>query len=103
MKENSTEIVFILDRSGSMSGIAADMRGGFATFVEEQKKLPGECLVTLTQFDDHYDVVYQGRPIAEVPALDLQPRGSTALLDAVGRTVDDVGARLAKMAKHDRP
>jgi len=102
-KENSTEIVFVVDRSGSMSSIAADMRGGFDAFLAEQKKVPGECRVSLTRFDDQYEVVYEGRSLAEVPPLDLQPRGSTALLDAVGRTIDAVGARLAAMPEHERP
>lgn len=103
MKENLTEIVFVVDRSGSMSSIAADMRGGFDTFIAGQKKTPGDCNVTLTQFDDHYDIVYLGKPLAEVPALVLEPRGSTALHDAIGRTIDATGARLAALAEKDRP
>lgn len=98
-----TEIVFVVDRSGSMSVIAADMCGGFDTFIEEQKKLPGECLVTLAQFDSAYELVYTGKPIADVPPLTLVPRGATALLDAVGRTVDAVGERLGRTAEEDRP
>jgi uncharacterized protein YegL len=102
-KANSTDIIIVLDRSGSMSGIAADMEGGFKAFVEEQKKLPGECHVTLAQFDNEYEIVYERRPIAEVPPLKLEPRGSTALLDAVGRTIDATGQRLASMKEEDRP
>lgn len=102
-KQNSTEIVFVVDRSGSMSNIAADMRGGFDALIAEQRKEPGECKVTLTQFDDKYDIVYAGKMIAEVPALDLVPRGQTALLDALGRTIDAVGARLASTKEEDRP
>lgn len=102
-KENSSEIVFVVDRSGSMSSIASDMRGGFDTFIKDQKKVPGNCLVTLTQFDDKYEVVYEGKPLETVPALELEPRGSTALLDAIGRTIDATGARLTKMNEADRP
>ena len=83
--KNLTHIYLLLDRSGSMQSIKTDTEGGFAAFVEEQKRTPGECRVTLAQFDNHYDVVYADRPIADVPALDLQPRGSTALLDAMGK------------------
>lgn len=102
-KANSTEIVIVVDRSGSMSPIAADMRGGFDTFIAEQRKLPGDCAVTLAQFDDKHDIVYAGTPIGNVPPLELVPRGSTALLDAIGRTIDAVGSRLAAMKEAERP
>lgn len=102
-KPNSTEIIFVVDRSGSMQNIAADMRGGFDAFITKQKETPGECKVTLAQFDDHYDVVYSARPLNEVAALELEPRGSTALLDALGRTISETGARLKKMRESERP
>lgn len=98
-----THIYLLLDRSGSMQSIKTDTEGGFAAFVEEQKRTPGECRVTLAQFDNHYDVVYADRPIADVPALELQPRGSTALLDAMGRSITDAGAKLAALAEDERP
>jgi hypothetical protein len=79
------------------------MRGGFDQFIKEQRRNPGECLVTLVQFDDQYEVVYTAQPVNDVPKLVLQPRGSTALLDAVGRTIDDTGARLRAMKDGDRP
>jgi len=101
--QNLTHIYLLLDRSGSMQSIKTDTEGGFAAFVEEQKRTPGECRVTLAQFDNHYDVVYTDRPIAEVPALDLQPRGSTALLDAMGRLITDAGAKLAALSEAERP
>src|SRR3712207_2304753 len=102
-RSDLTHIYFLLDRSGSMQSIKTDTEGGFAAFVEEQKKAPGECRVTLAQFDNEYDVVYADRPRADVPALDLQPRGSTALLDAMGRTITDAGARLAALPEAERP
>jgi hypothetical protein len=86
-----------------MQSIKNDMVGGFNTFIEEQKKLPGECAVTLAQFDDQYEVVYSGKALVDVPGLELVPRGSTALLDAVGRTVNEVGARLKVTAEDQRP
>lgn len=98
-----THIYFLLDRSGSMQSIKSDTEGGFAAFVDEQRRQPGECRVTLAQFDNHYDVVYADRPIADVPALELQPRGSTALLDAMGRLVTDTGERLAALPEDQRP
>lgn len=102
-KPNFTEIIVILDRSGSMSTIAADMRGGFDQFIADQRKVPGECTVTLAQFDDRYELVYEARPIADVPPLELVPRGWTALYDAVGKTINSVGERLSKTPEDARP
>jgi uncharacterized protein YegL len=101
--QNLTHLYLLLDRSGSMQSIKTDTEGGFAAFMEEQKRTPGECRVTLAQFDNHYDVVYADRPIAEVPPLELQPRGSTALLDAMGRLITDAGATLAALSEDKRP
>jgi uncharacterized protein YegL len=102
-RSDLTHIYFLLDRSGSMQSIKTDTEGGFAAFIEEQRKTPGECRVTLAQFDNEYDVVYTDRPLADVPPLDLQPRGSTALLDAMGRTITDAGTRLAALPEDQRP
>lgn len=98
-----THLYFLLDRSGSMQSIKTDTEGGFAAFVDEQRRTPGECRVTLAQFDNEYDVVYSRRPLADVPPLDLQPRGSTALLDAMGRLITSAGAELAALPEADRP
>jgi len=103
MKQGLAEIVVVLDRSGSMSTIREDMIGGFDAFISEQQKLPGECSVTLTQFDNDYEVVYSGKPLKDVPGLDLVPRGSTALMDAIGRTIGEVGARLKTTPEDQRP
>jgi hypothetical protein len=98
-----THIAFLLDRSGSMQSIATDTVGGFAAFIEEQRALPGRCTVSLAQFDTEYDEVFRDRPLAEVPPLTLQPRGSTALLDSIGRLVNETGARLAALPEDERP
>ncbi len=98
-----THVYFLLDRSGSMQSIKADTEGGFAAFIDEQRTAPGTCRVTLAQFDNSYDEVYADIAAAEVPALDLQPRGSTALLDAMGRLITDAGARLSDLAEDERP
>jgi len=100
---NLTHLYFLLDRSGSMSTIVDDTIGGFDSFIAEQRKQPGECRVTLAQFDDAYEEVYADRPIAEVPSLVLQPRGTTALLDSIARLVVDAGKRLAAMPEDHRP
>lgn len=102
-KPNLTEIVCVLDRSGSMVNIRADMEGAFNTFIVGQREVPGECAVTLVRFDDQYESVYQAMPIQHVPPLQIVPRNSTALFDAVGRAISDVGARLAATPEHDRP
>jgi len=100
---NYTDITMLLDRSGSMAQIKSDIDGGFDVFIEEQKKLPGVCKVTLIQFDDQYDVVFQESDVNDVPRLDLQPRGMTALLDAIGKSINQTGERLAAMAEEQRP
>ncbi len=106
MKDNKTEIAVVIDRSGSMHGLDSDVIGGFNGFIEEQRKVPGEATVTLVQFDHEYEQVYGSKPLQDVPLLDnetYQPRGSTALMDAMGRTISGVGARLAEMDESDRP
>jgi hypothetical protein len=101
-----TDITIILDRSGSMASVAHDTIGGFNRFVEDQKGGHGEAALTLVQFDNQYEVVYAGTPIADVPVMTGEtfvPRGSTALLDAIGRTIDDTGRRLASLPEAQRP
>jgi hypothetical protein len=100
---NLTHLYFLLDRSGSMQSIRDDTIGGFNAFIADQRQHPGDCRVTLAQFDDHYEVVYTDRPLADVPGLNLQPRGTTALLDAIGRLVTDAGATLAALPEDKRP
>ena len=106
MRENLTEMVFVLDRSGSMSGLAADTIGGFNELIEKQKKIEGRAYVTTVLFDHEYEVLHDHVALEEVaPLTDKEyfARGSTALLDAVGRTIDAVGARLAAAPEEERP
>ena len=101
-----SEIICIIDRSGSMAAIAKDAIGGFNTFLEEQKKVPGEATLTLVQFDTEYEVLHENTPLQDVPGLNentFLPRGMTALLDAVGKTIDNIGKRLANMPEKNRP
>jgi hypothetical protein len=100
---NLTHLYFLLDRSGSMQSIVDDTVGGFDAFIAEQRKSGGECKVTLAQFDDAYEEVYADRPIADVPSLVLQPRGTTALLDSIGRLIGEAGQRLAVLPEDRRP
>lgn len=100
---NFTVIQAIIDRSGSMESIRSDAEGGFNAFVADQRNQPGQCQLSLAQFDNEYEVVYTDRPLDEVPPLQIVPRGTTAMLDAIGRTVIDLGARLAAMPEDARP
>jgi uncharacterized protein YegL len=106
MRKNHTELVCVLDRSGSMENIRQDAIGGFNAFLAGQRKVAGTAAVTLVLFDNEYEVVHAAVDLSVVQDLTAKtfvPRGSTALLDAVGRTINDVGARLAKMDEQDRP
>ncbi len=106
MNAQLTEIAFILDRSGSMQSQLEPAISGFNSFLREQQETPGEARFTLVLFDDRYEVPCKAIPIAEVVELDTTtfvPRGSTALLDAIGRTVNELGARLAAMPEKSRP
>lgn len=98
-----TDITMVLDRSGSMQSIRDDTIGGFDAFLAEQRSQPGRCTVTLVQFDNEYEEVYVGRDLADVPGLTLVPRGSTAMLDAIGRAAHATGARLAALPEERRP
>ena len=100
---NLTHIAFLLDRSGSMQSIKDDTEGGFNAFIEEQRREAGECRVTLAQFDNEYEEVYRDLPLAEVPPLHLAPRGSTALLDSMGRLITTTGERLAALSDEEGP
>lgn len=105
-KPGSVEIVAVIDKSGSMSGTEKDVCGGFNGLLKDQRKLPGEVRLTLTLFDTEYNIVHDGVPLSDVPDLTEAtycPSGMTALHDAVGRTIDAVGKRLAAMPEDERP
>lgn len=92
-----TEIIAIIDRSGSMASIVADAIGGYNTFLADQQTVDGEGRMTLALFDDKYELLYAGQDLKEAQPLTLQtfvPRGATALIDAIGRTLSEQGARI---------
>jgi Mg-chelatase subunit ChlD len=102
----TTDITVILDRSGSMQTTAKDAIGGFNAFVESQKKAEGDAVLTLIQFDDQYQVDYYAKSIKEVQPLSqltYQPRGSTALIDAMGRGIAALKDRMKPIKKEFRP
>lgn len=113
MKDGFTRLALILDRSGSMASIEEATVAGVNKFIEEQKQVPGTATLKLVQFDDVYEEVFD-TPIAETPELTLsktprpgqktyEPRGNTALLDAIGRTITELGSGLAAMSEEERP
>jgi uncharacterized protein YegL len=104
--KDATEIVVVVDKSGSMRSKQNDAIGGFNGFVEDQRKVPGEANLTLIMFDTTYNVCYTGKPIAGVEALDTntyRPGGGTALNDALARGIIETGKRLADMPEDSRP
>lgn len=106
MKENLTELVFILDRSGSMSALTDDTIGGFNSLIASQKAEEGEAFVTTVLFDDKYELLHDHVNIKDVLPLTRKEyfaRGMTALLDAIGRTINTIGERLAKTPEEERP
>lgn len=118
---NLTEIIAVIDRSGSMADLVQETIGGYNNFLEEQKQGPGKAIVTLVQFDDQYQLDYNGVDVNDAAPLTTitevekrakegatklvayQPRGMTALLDAVGKTIVAVGERLAQTPEEKRP
>jgi hypothetical protein len=106
VRNDLTDISIVLDRSGSMASVWEDTIGGFNSFIEAQRKLPGACSVSAIQFDNKYDTLYTARPVSEAPLLNKEtyiPRGMTALLDAIGRTITNTGARLSALPEDQRP
>ena len=94
MNKNLTEIVFILDRSGSMSGLESDTIGGFNAMIDKQKKAPGEALVSTILFDNVSEVIHDRVNIRDIkPMTDREycVRGCTALLDAIGGAIHHIG------------
>ncbi len=104
MNQNLTGIVFILDRSGSMEGLENDTIGGFNGFVKKQAEI-GQTSLTTVLFDDKYEILHNGVDARNVTLTNREyfTRGSTALLDAVGKTINDVGNRLNETAEESRP
>ena len=102
MKKDKTEIVIVLDRSGSMASIKKDIEGGFKTFLDKQKTLAGEAFITLYQFDTQYEKVYEAKNIQEINEIKIVPRGGTALIDALGRAIAETGERFNKTLESER-
>ena len=101
-----TQIIVVLDRSGSMHHIKADTIGGFNQFLNEQKKQKGKAEMSLVLFDDQYEVVFERLDIQTIVELNDEtfvPRGTTALLDAIGKTISSTYSTIKSAKKKDRP
>ncbi len=105
MKKGLTELVFILDRSGSMSGLERDTIGGYNSLLKKQKKEPGEAAITTVLFDDRYELLHDRvnlKGVSPITDKEYFVRGSTALLDAIGRTIDKIGNAQKHTAEEER-
>ena len=106
MKKGFTELVFILDRSGSMAGLEGDTIGGFNAMIEKQKKAEGEACVSTVLFDHMSTVIHDRvdvQKIAPMTEADYAVRGSTALLDAIGKAIHHIGNVHKYAREEDRP
>ena len=106
MKKNLTEIVFILDRSGSMAGLEKDTIGGFNAMIEKQRKEAGEAVISTVLFDNYSDVIHDRLTLDQIPQLTEKEyfvRGCTALLDAVGGAIHHIGNVHKYAREEDRP
>ena len=106
MKKNLTELVFILDRSGSMAGLEKDTIGGFNAMIEQQKTEAGEAIISTVLFDNHSEVIHDRLSLDAIPKLtekEYYVRGCTALLDAVGGAIHHIGNVHKYSREEDRP
>jgi len=106
MKKNYTHIAIILDKSGSMGSCVNDTIGGFNQFLKTQKEVKGVATITLVQFNDNYDITMDMAPLSGAEDLTIKnyiPSGCTALLDAIGRTINRVEGQIEDKPKKSRP
>lgn len=107
MKENFIHVCFIIDESGSMAGTESDIIGGFKKVIDEQKAIKnGKCAVSLYKFDSNVTELYVGKDVNEVKYLDentYRPGGCTAMNDAIGTAIDNIGKWLNDMDENERP
>ena len=94
MKKGLTELVFILDKSGSMGGLETDTIGGYNSMLAKQQEVEGECHITTVLFDNNYELLHDRidiKAVSPISEKEYQVGGSTALLDAIGRTIHKIG------------
>jgi uncharacterized protein YegL len=103
MNYNLTDIVVVLDRSGSMGTIKSDVEAGLNSFIDKQRQNNGEARITFVRFDNEIETVFTRTNIWDVNYLHLEPRNCTALYDAVGKTINNVGVELRNLPEYKRP
>ncbi|MDY0277743.1 MAG: VWA domain-containing protein [Acholeplasma sp.] len=106
MKENLTEIVFIIDRSGSMGGLEAETIGGYNDFLKKQKAVEGEAIISTVLFNDYFKVIHNRVDIKKVGYItnnEYYVGGTTSLYDAIGRSINHIGDVLSKTEENERP
>lgn len=106
MRKGLTEVVFILDRSGSMSGLEADTIGGYNSMLSKQKKEEGEAIISTVLFDDQAEILHDRKNLDQVEQItdkDYYVRGCTALLDAVGGAIHHIGKVQKEMPEDEKP
>lgn len=102
-KENYTHITVAMDRSGSMIDIASDMEGGLASFIETQKEVEGSATFSFYRFDAEIEKIHEFEDLSNVQNLALEPRGMTALFDAIGISMTETRSKVLEMEEDDRP
>lgn len=102
-RQDLTHICVVLDRSGSMSSCKAGSEEALNGFIDDQRLGDGSVRLTLVKFDDRYEMVYMDKPLNMVDPVCIEPRGGTALLDAVGRTIIELGLHFANQPEEARP
>lgn len=104
MKEGLIHLCFVIDESGSMYNSVNDVLGGFKKLIEDQKKdEKGECIISLYKFNGYVRNQFIGKDVNEIEELQYNPNGSTALFDAIGTAIDEIGDWLSKMPEDERP
>jgi len=103
MNSNLTELVFVVDRSGSMSESASEAEGGIKQFIEEQKQTVGEANITIVEFSSNVSLYCDNVPLKDFKGYFLSPLGMTKLLDGLGFAINHVGNRLMNTKEEDRP
>ena len=103
MNKDLTELVLVLDRSGSMGSCVDDTEGGARNLLKEQREADGRCNVSYFRFDNTVERVYEGVDINSAEDIKLEPRGATALYDGIGQAINETGQRLSRLPEHERP
>lgn len=103
MRNNYTHIIILLDKSGSMTVIKNDMESGLQSFINEQKLVEGDCTVTIAEFNHDYEIVHNRKDIQEIDKIEIEPEGSTALIDSMVRLILESSRDLSLLNDNEKP